>query len=155
MLKRPKGEVRDPLTPAERSRQMGRVRSAGTAPELIVRRLCHRLGYRFRLQRRDLPGTPDMVFPGRRCAIFIHGCWWHGHACRRGERVPSNNRDYWKAKVSRNRARDVRVVQELRAAGWRVLVVWECQTRDSDRLVHVLEAFLGPAGAGRQRRGSS
>jgi DNA mismatch endonuclease (patch repair protein) len=110
---------------------MARIRSKNTKPELIVRRLAHALGYRFRLHRRDLPGKPDLVFPRRRCVIFVHGCFWHGHGCRLSSR-PKTNSDFWADKIAGNRARDARHVEELRKQGWQVEVIWECETRLKD-----------------------
>ena len=137
----------DVFTPEERSRVMAQVRSADTGPERAVRRLAHALGYRFRLQRKDLPGRPDLVFPGRRTALFVHGCFWHGHDCARGRRVPRSNADYWRAKIDRNRERDRRSLLELEALGWRVVIVWECELRDRDALARRLVGELGPRGA--------
>ncbi len=133
----------DPFTPAERSRIMAAVRSRDTAPEMIVRRLVHRMGYRYRLHVRELPGTPDLVFPRLRCAVAVDGCFWHGHRCG-ACRMPATRRDYWAAKIARNIARDRRTRRALRRAGWRVLVVWECQTRRDriERLTVRLAAFL-------------
>ncbi len=127
---------------AQRSRIMAAVKSRDTAPELIVRSLVHRLGFRFSLRRTDLPGSPDLAFPARQKAIFVHGCFWHGHGCKRGARVPKNNRKYWVAKVARNRKRDRRVVRELKGLGWNSLIVWECQLRRPERLIAKLRRFL-------------
>jgi DNA mismatch endonuclease (patch repair protein) len=132
----------DPL----RSRIMRAVKGRDTGPERKVRRLLHRLGYRFRLQRRDLPGTPDLAFPGRRAVVFVHGCFWHGHDCRRGARAPRANADFWAAKIARNRARDAAALEALAAAGWRAHVVWECGLKDEAALAAELVAFLGPPG---------
>lgn len=115
----------------KRAAVMRRVKARGTAPELAVRRMVWRLGGRYRLNRADLPGKPDIVLAGRRLAIFVHGCFWHGHACKRGARVPKTHRDYWLEKVRRNRARDVAARIALEAAGWRVKVVWECELSDA------------------------
>lgn len=123
---------------------MARVRSLDTTPELIVRRLLTQLGYRYRLHRADIPGKPDIAFIGRRKAIFVHGCFWHGHDCKRGARAPRANADYWRAKIERNRARDARTLAALEAAGWSALVVWECGLRDEAGVVERLEGFLGP-----------
>ena len=120
----------DVFTPEQRSAVMARVKGRDTKPELIVRQALTRLGARYRLQRRDLPGAPDIVLPGRRLAILVHGCFWHGHDCARGARVPKANRDYWLAKVGRNRARDARTLEALAALGWRVETVWECELKD-------------------------
>ncbi len=131
----------DTLTPLGRSEQMRRIKSKNTGPELIVRRAAHALGFRFRLHG-VLPGKPDLVFAGRQKVIFVHGCFWHGHTCARGARVPVNNRDYWVQKVSRNRARDRRALRLLRADGWNVLVIWECQTQTPENLGRRLQKFL-------------
>lgn len=121
---------------------MRAVRSRDTGPEMAVRRLLHGLGYRYRLHRADLPGRPDLVFPGRRRVIFVHGCFWHGHGCPRGARVPKANRDYWLGKIARNVARDAAACAALAAAGWGVAVVWECELRDRPALEARLAAFL-------------
>ena len=121
---------------------MARVRSRDTTPELIVRRLLTKLGYRYRLHRADLPGKPDIAFIGRRKAIFVHGCFWHGHDCPRGARQPKANADYWRAKIARNRARDVATMKALLAMGWRVSVVWECDLRDEAATSTRLDDFL-------------
>jgi DNA mismatch endonuclease, patch repair protein len=109
---------------------MRRVKGRGTTPELVVRRLIWGLGGRYRLNRADLPGKPDIALCGRRLAIFVDGCFWHGHDCRRGARVPKTNRDYWIGKVTRNQARDAAARVALEAAGWRVERVWECALKD-------------------------
>ncbi|WP_426010811.1 very short patch repair endonuclease [Caulobacter sp. DWR2-3-1b2] len=119
---------------AKRSAVMARVKSTGTKPELLIRRILTDLGARYRLHRKDLPGSPDVVMPGRRLAIFVNGCFWHGHDCARGSRVPKANRDYWVAKVARNVARDQRNLTDLTADGWRVETVWECQMKDREAL---------------------
>jgi len=128
---------------AKRSAVMARVKSRDTGPERTLRRLLTGLGARYRLHRRDLPGSPDVVMPGRRLAIFVHGCFWHGHDCPRGARVPKANRDYWLAKVARNRARDQRNRDDLDAAGWRVETVWECEMKYQAALIDRLKALLG------------
>ena len=129
---------------AKRSAVMARVKSKDPTPERTVRRVLTRLGARYRLHRRDLPGHPDIVLPGRRLAIFVHGCFWHGHDCARGSRVPKNNRDYWLAKVGRNVARDARAIAALETDGWRVEVVWECDLKDETALTARLAALLEP-----------
>ncbi|GMV24679.1 MAG: hypothetical protein AMXMBFR58_07100 [Phycisphaerae bacterium] len=118
------------------------VRSRDTTPERMVRSVAHRLGYRFRLSGCGLPGSPDLTFPRLRAAVFVHGCFWHQHKCPRGSRVPKSNRQYWRAKLVRNTERDAKVLRELRRSGWRVLVVWECQTRHLGRLSERLSKFL-------------
>lgn len=123
----------DVIDPAARSAVMRRVKGRDTGPELKVRRLLTRLGARYRLHRADLPGRPDIILPRRRLAIFVHGCFWHGHDCARGSRVPEARRDYWTAKVAGNRARDSRNQAALSDAGWRVETVWECELKARDR----------------------
>ena len=121
----------DVYGPEKRSAVMRRVKGSGTAPELQVRRLLWSLGGRYRLNRKDLPGSPDIVLAGRRLAVLVHGCFWHGHDCARGARVPKTRRDYWVGKVARNRARDRAARTALEEAGWRVEVVWECDQADA------------------------
>ena len=133
----------DRLSSERRSRLMQAVKSKNTAPERTVRSLLHALGYRFRLHRRDLPGTPDIVLPGRRCAIFVHGCYWHAHGCRIG-RPPKSRLDYWAPKLEANKVRDSRKLAELEAAGWRVLIVWQCELRGLEVLAKKLKEFLDP-----------
>ena len=132
----------DVFDEAKRSAVMRRVKGKDTTPELKVRRGLTALGARYRLHRADLPGKPDIVMPGRRLAIFVHGCFWHGHDCARGARVPKANRDYWVAKVGRNRARDTTHFAALADDGWRVETIWECDLRDQaaleERLQHLL-----------------
>jgi DNA mismatch endonuclease (patch repair protein) len=135
----------DNRTPESRSALMARIGSKNTAPELTVRRLLHGLGYRFRLHRRDLPGTPDIVLPSRRKAIFVHGCFWHGHGCRIGQ-PPKSRPEFWGPKLERNKARDEENSEALRGAGWEVAVVWQCETKDKEALAERLEDFLGPTG---------
>lgn len=138
--------VGDPLSTDERSERMYRVRGKNTGPELAVRCLIHALGYRFRLHRRDLPGTPDLVFPGRRKAIFVHGCFWHRHpdpACKLA-RMPKSRQEFWGPKLEGNRARDLAKEAALRAQGWEVLTVWECELRDLASLRNKIGTFLGP-----------
>ncbi len=134
----------DVFTPEQRSAVMARVRGKDTRPELEVRRILTRLGLRYRLHRRDLPGSPDVAFIGRRTALFVHGCFWHGHDCRRGARVPKQNAAFWAAKLARNRARDTEVQARLSALGWRSLVVWECELRDKAALEARLASDLAP-----------
>ena len=132
----------DHLDRESRSENMRRVKGKDTGPELTVRRALHGLGRRFRLHRKDLPGSPDIVLPKDRLAIFVHGCFWHKHDCRAGNKVPVQNADYWSGKRERNVARDRRASDLLVALGWRVLLVWECQTKDLDSLRARLDAFL-------------
>lgn len=130
------------LTTAERSRVMAAVKSRDTKPELIVRRLVHGLGYRFRLHRRDLPGTPDIVLARLGKIINVHGCFWHMHRCQRRRKAPVNHAEYWRAKRERNAARDKRSLRALRRQGWQVLTVWECQTRNVEALTNRVASFL-------------
>ena len=131
----------DRWTPKTRSALMRKVRVKDTAPEMIVRRVLHRLGYRFRLHRKDLPGTPDIVLPSRRKIVLVNGCFWHGHSCRKGA-LPKSRVDSWAAKITANRLRDRRTVLELERQGWHVLTIWECEAGDSAYLEARLLAFL-------------
>ena len=124
---------------------MRRVKGRGTSTELVVRRLVWSLGGRYRLNLSDLPGKPDLVLSSRRLAVFVHGCFWHGHDCKRGARTPKANRTYWEAKISRNRARDEIVRSALEAAGWRVETVWECELKDRAALELRARSWLGGA----------
>jgi DNA mismatch endonuclease (patch repair protein) len=124
-----------------RSAIMRSVKSRDTKPEMAVRQFVHRLGYRFRLHRKDLPGTPDLVFPRMKKVVFVHGCFWHGHNCARGDRMPKSNCDYWFAKISRNRERDKLNRVLLQTQGSEVYIAWECQIK-SLQAIRELEAFL-------------
>lgn len=132
----------DVFPSVKRSWIMSRVREKNTSPELKVRSLVHRLGFRFRLHRKDLPGKPDLVFSSRKKIIFVHGCFWHGHDCSRGEREPKSNTKYWVEKIQRNADRDARHQSELKALGWNVLVIWECELKDAETLSERLKSFL-------------
>lgn len=125
-----------------RSSVMRAVKSRDTGPEMKVRRLVHRLGFRYRLYRKDLPGKPDLVFPSKRRVILVHGCFWHGHECARGSRVPVGNREYWIEKIRRNKARDATVVINLRDHGWSPLIIWECELRNVADLEKRIRKFL-------------
>jgi DNA mismatch endonuclease, patch repair protein len=126
------------------SARMSRVRTRDTPPEMAVRRCAHRLGYRFRLHARDLPGKPDLVFPSQRRVIFVNGCFWHRHrGCRRAS-MPVSNVSFWEKRFATNVARDQRVQAELAERGWSVLVIWECQTRAADQLITIIDGFLSP-----------
>ena len=116
----------DTFCPKERRRVMQRVRSKNTRPEMMVRSMAHSLGYRYRLHHAELEGKPDLVFVKRRKVIFVHGCFWHGHSCPRGARIPKTNREYWIQKIARNRKRDQRTARKLRSKGWGVMTIWEC-----------------------------
>ncbi|MBI2423555.1 MAG: DNA mismatch endonuclease Vsr [Candidatus Hydrogenedentes bacterium] len=135
----------DKLTPAERSENMRRIASKNTSPELAVRSAAHRLGYRFRLHRKDLPGKPDLVFPRLGKVIFVHGCFWHQHkkaACK-DARLPKSRREYWVPKLTRNVERDKSNQRRLRRLGWKCLILWECEVKDAERLERRLLQFLG------------
>lgn len=138
----------DKLTPQQRSWNMSRIRGKNTKPELLVRRLVHSKGYRFRLHGRSgsvrLPGKPDLVFAGRRKVIFVNGCFWHFHDCRVGQHAPKANAEFWAAKRSRTRERDADQRRQLQEAGWDVLTVWECELKDGSALESALVDFLDP-----------
>ncbi|WP_420405422.1 very short patch repair endonuclease [Nisaea sp.] len=134
----------DKISPHRRSENMRRIRSKDMKPEMVVRRLVHRLGYRYRLHRKDLPGKPDLVFGPRRAVIFVHGCFWHQHdkaSCLDG-RAPKSNTGYWGPKLARNVERDAGAQMALAEAGWRVLVIWECETRQLGDLENRIREFL-------------
>lgn len=122
---------------------MRAVKSRDTAPEMKARRAAHALGLRFRLNRADLPGKPDLVFPAKRTALLVHGCFCHGHDCPRGARMPQTNHAYWQAKISRNMARDKAAIAALRKLGWTPRVIWECQTRDAAKLSQLIKRQVG------------
>lgn len=122
---------------------MSRIRGKNTTPELVVRRFLHRLGYRYTLHQKELPGTPDLVFPTRRKVIFVHGCFWHHHHRCRDGRVPKSRVGYWSLKLRRNVERDGKSVQRLRRLGWKVMTVWECETDNVGVLGRRLLRFLG------------
>jgi DNA mismatch endonuclease, patch repair protein len=140
------------ISVAQRSQVMAAVKSRDTQPELYVRRIAHRLGFRFRLHVEELPGTPDIVFPRLKKIINVHGCFWHSHRCRHGQRSPVLNASYWQCKRARNVVRDRRVRRQLRRIGWQVLTIWECQLRDVDRVTKKIADFLGDVGPGARRR---
>ena len=141
----------DVFSTEKRSAVMRQVKGRDTSPELKVRKALTALGVRYRLNRKDLPGTPDIVMAGRRLAIFVHGCFWHGHDCPRGSRVPKANRDYWLAKVARNKARDVAAEAALIELGWRVETIWECDLKNAEALDERLRRLVQTplTGAGR------
>lgn len=134
----------DKISPTVRSANMSKIRSVNTKPELTVRRIAHRLGYRFRLHRKDLPGSPDIVFPSRRAAIFVHGCYWHSHGCKRGGAGPKSNTGYWSPKLAKTRARDAAHQAALTAMGWSVLTLWECEVERGEAEALLME-FLEKA----------
>jgi DNA mismatch endonuclease (patch repair protein) len=141
----------DVFTVAQRSAVMRAVRSKHTSPERVVRKIVSALGVRYRLHGRKVPGNPDLVFPGLKKVVFVHGCFWHRHACRKGQSMPATRVKFWQTKFDRNTARDAEVKRLLRRAGWRALVVWECQLRPEriDRTTARLRKFLTPSPAGR------
>ncbi|MFQ5534106.1 MAG: very short patch repair endonuclease [Sphingomonadales bacterium] len=128
---------------AERSRIMRAVKGRNTNPEMKVRCLVHGLGYRYRLYRADLPGTPDLAFPGKRKVVFVHGCFWHGHGCKRGNRLPKANAKYWRNKISRNVQRDAETLQQLTKLGWASLIIWECELQEMALVKDRVVEFLG------------
>jgi DNA mismatch endonuclease, patch repair protein len=132
----------DNVTPKKRREIMQSVKALNTGPELLLRRELHRLGYRYRLHVKTLPGSPDIAFSARRKLIFVHGCFWHSHrGCSRA-RLPKTNIDFWKAKRASNRKRDARVLRDLVAMGWKVLIVWQCELRDLATSLHKVRHFL-------------
>jgi len=133
-----------PFSPSpERSRIMAAIRSRDTKPEMLVRSLLRALGFSgYRLHRKDLPGKPDIAYLGRRKAIFVHGCFWHGHTCKMGARMPKVNEIYWSTKIARNRDRDAICAAELAKLGWYVLVIWECELRNLEAASDRLDAFM-------------
>ncbi len=138
----------DSLSSEQRSELMRRIRTNGTKPELAVREVLQSMGYEYELQREDLPGTPDIVLPEWRTAVFVHGCFWHGHEkCDRGRRVPKTNRQMWVTKIAQNRERDARVKKQLETAGWRVVVIWDCETRDPAKLERIISTLFPTATA--------
>lgn len=131
----------DTIDPARRSQLMSRIRSKDTKPEIAVRQILHRLGYRFRLHRKDLPGRPDIVLPRHRKIVLVHGCFWHGHTCRLASK-PKSNESYWTGKITKNKERDARNLAALEEAGWTVLELWECDVRKFEGLEDRLAAFM-------------
>ncbi|MGB9197358.1 MAG: DNA mismatch endonuclease Vsr [Terriglobales bacterium] len=132
----------DTLSPAQRSRRMSLVRSKDTKPELRVRRIAHRLGYRFRLHQGHLPGKPDLVFTRLRKVVFVHGCFWHRHAGCPRTRTPKSRFDFWVPKLKGNRLRDLRNMNSLRRLGWKVQIIWECETEWPELIEKRLKGFL-------------
>ncbi|ASE40108.1 very short patch repair endonuclease [Brevundimonas vesicularis] len=135
----------DVFSPEKRSAVMRRVKGRDTSPELAVRRILRAAGIGYRLGGTGLPGRPDVVMKGRKVALFVHGCFWHGHDCARGSRQPKTNADYWIAKISRNRVRDAAAGQALEASGWRVVVVWECEMKQPDFAARLIATVRGQA----------
>lgn len=137
-----RGVLMDVVSSDKRSAMMANIRSRNTQPELAVRRTAHRLGLRFRLHRRDLPGSPDLVFPGPKTALFVHGCYWHRHSDCKFAYTPKSNVKFWQNKFQTNVDRDNRVKQELEERGWRVIVIWECETKDEKMIADVLDRIV-------------
>ena len=134
----------DKIPPQKRAKNMRAIRSKGMKPEMIVRSITYRMGFRYRLHRSDLPGKPDLVFPDRRKAIFVHGCFWHQHTAKTCKitRIPKSNLEYWIPKLERNNARDKKNRSALRKLGWDVLIVWECQLKNQGKISVRIESFL-------------
>jgi DNA mismatch endonuclease (patch repair protein) len=134
----------DTLTKAQRSERMGRIRSKDTKPEMVIRRALFGLGYRYQIHRKDLPEKPDIVFPGRKKALFVHGCFWHAHQNCKVANMPKSRTEYWRAKFERNVERDKQNKRRLRLLGWGTLTIWECQIKRKERVVGRLASYLGP-----------
>jgi len=132
----------DRLSKRQRSELMAKIRAKGTNPELAVRKALRGMGYVYRLHRSDLPGKPDIVMAKRRVVIFVHGCFWHGHKCAAGQNIPATNKHYWLPKLMRNKQRDSENIADLRELGWKVVVIWECETRDSKKIESRLNRML-------------
>lgn len=130
------------MASATRSDIMRAVKDRNTGPEMKVRRLIHAMGYRYRLHRKDLPGKPDLVFPSRKKVIFVHGCFWHGHHCKRGDRLPKTNLSYWTKKIQRNVERDKESQISLTDKGWKILILWECCLNDNEIIRRKISKFL-------------
>jgi DNA mismatch endonuclease (patch repair protein) len=141
----------DFVTAKQRSKIMASVGTRDTGPELLLRKSLHRLGYRYRTHYRKLPGKPDIAFPRLKKAIFVHGCFWHGHRCRWG-RLPKSRLEYWKPKIAVNKARDRRAIRAIRRTGWDILVVWQCELRDLERILPRVLTFLGDGNKKRPKR---
>ena len=136
----------DRVTPETRSKIMAAVGTKNTGAEMAVRSLIHRLGYRYSLRRKDLPGKPDLVFVNRKKVIFVHGCFWHGHNCKKGKTLPLRNFEYWQEKLSKNKIRDKKVKSHLENLGWKVIIIWECQTKDSEFILKIVSSELNSKG---------
>lgn len=135
----------DNLTLAQRSDAMRRIKSENTAPEIAIRLLVRGLGFSgYRLHRKDLSGKPDLAWISRKKAIFLHGCFWHGHDCPRGSRMPKSNATYWQTKIDKNRQRDIQHITQLTEQGWCVMIIWECELKNKEGLAGRLTAFLAP-----------
>jgi DNA mismatch endonuclease, patch repair protein len=148
MVRRRRSTSVDSITKEKRSWVMSRVGGKNTGPEMVVRRIVHAMGYRYRLHQAKLPGKPDLVFAGRRAVIFVHGCFWHRHDDCKLARMPKSRLEFWGPKLKANKIRDARKIEELKSAGWRVLVVWECELVDTEGLRSRLAGFLEGDDAG-------
>ncbi|MBU0680140.1 MAG: DNA mismatch endonuclease Vsr [Proteobacteria bacterium] len=133
----------DKVTPEVRSKIMRKVHSKDTTPEKIVRSLAHRLGYRFRLHQKELPGKPDLTFPRMKKVVFVHGCFWHGHSCKAGQNRPKSNTEYWEKKLTRTQTRDSNNLKDLRGLEWQTIIIWECETKNIKLLTEKIKQFLG------------
>ena len=131
------------MDPGQRSAHMAKIKSKNTKPELLLRKALHALGYRYRLHDKKLPGKPDLVFPSRKKVIFVNGCFWHGHDCPVGSRLPKSNTEFWRDKRTKNQARDRRQLTQLDAMGWQSLVVWECDVKPSQGVPAQVTEYLG------------
>lgn len=131
----------DRMSPADRSLLMAKVKRSNTKPEMVVRRLLHARGWRYRLHVKGMPGTPDLVFPSRKAVLFVNGCFWHGHTCRLG-RLPSSRPEFWVPKIRANRERDGRKIGQLTSEGWRVLTIWQCSLSRPEVVLQEIESFL-------------
>lgn len=134
----------DIVTPEQRSQNMSRIKGRNTKPEMIVRSTCHDLGLRYRLHRKDLPGTPDLVFPKHRLCLFVHGCFWHRHAGCKYAYTPKSRLDFWLPKLAKNVERDMKAKRALEVSGWRVSIIWECQTKNRDTLRAEIQKLINP-----------
>lgn len=137
-----KTKSKDHLSPQQRSRQMAKVTSKDTKPEKLVRSILHKEGFRFRKNVKSLPGVPDIVLPKYKTVIFVHGCFWHQHDCKRGNRMPSNRREYWEKKLQRNAERDLQHQKDLEKAGWEVIIIWECELKKKSNNVEQVIEYL-------------
>jgi DNA mismatch endonuclease (patch repair protein) len=137
-----RNDLIDTLSPKERSERMSLIRGTGSAPEMKLRRLVHRMGFRYRLHVKELPGKPDLVFPARNAVIFMHGCFWHRHEGCSLARLPKSKLEFWKPKLEANKERDLLNQEQLESLGWRVLVIWECEMADVERVSIIIREFL-------------
>ena len=134
----------DVVTPEQRSSNMSKIKGTNTKPEMIVRSMCHELGLRYRLHRKDLPGTPDLVFPKHRLCLFVHGCFWHRHPGCKYAYTPKSRLDFWLPKLAKNVERDINAQRALEVSGWRVSIIWECQTKNRDTLRTEIQKMINP-----------